>query len=48
MTTYAPPVNDNLHTATSLPFVAHVTPFALPENDEMDIPLVDFEEIIGG
>jgi len=48
MTTYAPPVNKTLHTATALPFVAHVTPFALPENDEMDIPLVDFGETSGG
>ena len=48
MTTYAPPVNKTLHTASALPFVAHVTPFALPENDEMDIPLVDFGEASGG
>jgi hypothetical protein len=44
MSTYAPPGNQSVHTATSLPLVAHITPFALPENDEMDIPLVDFSD----
>ena len=47
MSTYAPPTSNAVRTSTSLPFVAHVTPFALPENEEMDIPFVDFADLSG-
>ena len=47
MSTYAPPTSKSVLEATSLPLIAHVTPFALPENEEMDMPLVDFSENFG-
>jgi hypothetical protein len=44
VTTTAPPSSSQLNSELLLPFALTVTPFASPENSEMEVPLVDMLE----